>query len=156
MNSVADWTLCVGETSPEYIFESESTDGAITYGWHNNTPAIGLAAMGEGNLPSFVAANATPANLIAEVKAAPTYTNNGISCQGDSVTFYITVRPSILTPGNVEFSCPRDTTVMLAYNECEQFVNIGYPEFVNNMTDMDVVSLTMRQLILSLQRELLS
>jgi uncharacterized protein (TIGR02145 family) len=28
---------------------------------------------------------------------------------------------------------------MLAYNECEQFVNIGYPEFVNNMTDMDVV-----------------
>ncbi len=138
MNTVADWTLCVGETSPEYIFESEITDGAITYGWHNNTPAIGLAAMGEGNLPSFVAANDTPANLIAEVKAAPTYTNNGISCQGDSINFHITVRPSINTPGNVAFTCPADTTVVLSYSECEQFVNIGYPEFVNNMSGMTV------------------
>ena len=139
MNTVEDWTLCVGETSPEYVYTSTITDGTVTYGWRNNTPAIGLAASGTGNLPSFVAANATPANLIAEVKVAPTYTNNGISCQGDSINFFITVRPSITTPGNVEFTCPRDTTVVLSYSECEQFVNIGYPEFVNNMTGMDVV-----------------
>jgi uncharacterized protein (TIGR02145 family) len=79
-----------------------------------------------------------PANLIAEVKVAPTYANNGISCQGDSLNFHITVRPSITTPGNVEFTCPRDTTVVLSYSECEQFVNIGYPEFVNHMSGMNV------------------
>ena len=138
MNTVEDWTLCVGETSPEYVYTSTITDGTVTYGWRNNTPAIGLAAMGEGNLPSFVAANATPANLIAEVKVAPTYANNGISCQGDSINFHITVRPSITTPGNVAFTCPADTTVVLSYSECEQFVNIGYPEFVNNMSGMTV------------------
>lgn len=138
MNSVANWTLCVGETSPEYVFESTITDGTVTYGWRNNTPAIGLAAAGIGNLPSFEAANATSANLNAEVKVSPTYTNNGINCQGDSINFVITVRPSISTPGNVEFTCPRDTTVVLSYSECEQFVNIGYPEFVNNMTNMNV------------------
>ena len=138
MNTVADWTLCVGETSPEYVYTSTITDGTVTYGWSNNTPAIGLAAMGEGNLPSFVAANATPANLIAEVKVAPTYANNGISCQGDSINFHITVRPSIKTPGNVTFTCPADTTVVLSYSECEQFVNIGEPEFENHMSGMNV------------------
>ena len=138
MNTVTDWTLCVGETSPEYVYTSTITDGTVTYGWSNDNSAIGLAASGTGNLPSFVAANATSADLIAEVKVAPTYTNNDINCQGDSLTFHITVRPSIKTPGNVEFACPADTTVVLSYSECEQFVNIGYPEFVNNMTGMTV------------------
>ena len=138
MDTVEDWTLCVGETSPEYVYTSTITDGTVTYGWSNDNSAIGLAASGTGNLPSFVAANATTANLIAEVKVAPTYANNGISCQGDSINFHITVRPSITTPGNVEFACPADTTVVLSYSECEQFVNIGYPEFVNNMTGMTV------------------
>ena len=138
MNTVEDWTLCVGETSPEYVYTSTITDGTVTYGWSNDNTAIGLAASGTGNLPSFVAANSTSADLIAEVKVAPTYANNGISCQGDSINFHITVRPSITTPGNVAFTCPADTTVVLSYSECEQFVNIGYPEFVNNMTGMTV------------------
>ena len=50
----------------------------------------------------------------------------------------ITVRPSILTPGNYELTCPAGITTVLKYNECEMFVNIGYPDFINNMTGMNV------------------
>jgi len=50
----------------------------------------------------------------------------------------ITVRPSILTPGNYDFTCPSDITVVLPYNACEMFVNIGYPEYMNHMVGMNV------------------
>ena len=50
----------------------------------------------------------------------------------------ITVRPSILTPGNYDFTCPTDVHVVLPYNECDMFVNIGFPEFMNHMIGMDV------------------
>jgi len=51
----------------------------------------------------------------------------------------ITVRPSILTPGNYDFTCPADVHVVLPYNECDMFVNIGLPAFINNMVDMPVI-----------------
>ena len=128
--ATADPTIiCTNETA-QLQATALNFVGIPTFEW---SPTIGLN-------------NANIADPIVTLTTTniPTTTNYSVNVTDDNgcmatATIAITVRPSILTPGNVEFSCPRDTTVMLAYNECEQFVNIGYPEFVNNMTDMDVV-----------------
>lgn len=49
----------------------------------------------------------------------------------------ITIRPSVLTPGNITFTCP-DTTVVLKYGVCDTLIEL-HRTLVNNMTDMNVV-----------------
>ena len=51
-----------------------------------------------------------------------------------SHTQHITIRPSIYTPGNVEFTCP-DTTVVLLYGRSDTLINLNH-SLTNNMTDM--------------------
>ena len=50
---------------------------------------------------------------------------------------YITIRPSVLTPGNITFSCP-DTTVTLKYGVCDTLIEL-HRTLINNMSDMTVV-----------------
>ena len=50
--------------------------------------------------------------------------------------FNITVRPSVLTPGNVEFTCP-DTTVTLKYGMCDTLLELNHT-LINNMSSMTV------------------
>ena len=49
----------------------------------------------------------------------------------------ITVRPSVLTPGNIDFTCP-DTTVTLKYGVCDTLIEL-HRVLVNNMTGMTLV-----------------
>ena len=49
----------------------------------------------------------------------------------------ITVRPSVLTPGNIEFFCP-DTTVTLKYGACDTLIEL-HRELINHMTGMTLV-----------------
>lgn len=82
--------LCNGEaTAPITFF---GTTGGTTYSWTNDNTAIGLAASGSGNIPSFTAVN--PSNTT--VSANITVTAMANSCPGVSRTFKIFVDP---TPG---------------------------------------------------------
>ena len=137
MDTVAPMTLCVGDVT-SYSFTTPLTVGTMSYAWTNSNTAIGLGANGEGDIPSFTPTNTTNAPINATITVTPSHTYNDITCVGDPINFTITVRPSIKTPGNVEFACPADTTVVLSYSDCEQVVNIGEPEFVNNMSGMNV------------------
>ena len=137
MDTVAPMTLCVGDVT-SYSFTTPLTVGTMSYAWTNSNTAIGLAANGEGDILSFTPTNTTNAPINATITVTPSHTYNDITCVGDPINFTITVRPSIKTPGNVEFACPADTTVVLSYSECEQLVNIGEPEFVNHMSGMNV------------------
>lgn len=121
--------ICTNDTAQLWATVSNAV-GTPTFEWN---PTIGLNNANIANPTVTLTTTNTPTTIDYSVEVTD---DNGCLA---TATIAITVRPSILTPGNVEFSCPRDTTVMLAYNECEQFVNIGYPEFVNNMTNMNVV-----------------
>ncbi len=48
-----------------------------TFNWTNNTPSIGLAASGSGNIASFTALNATTAPVVATVTVTPQATSGG-------------------------------------------------------------------------------
>ena len=74
-------------------FSTLNTGGTTTYAWTNDNPAIGLAASGTGDIPSFTAINNTTNTLVASIEVTPTYENGGISNSGNPETFTITVNP---------------------------------------------------------------
>ncbi|MBI3136508.1 MAG: hypothetical protein HYZ14_17670, partial [Bacteroidetes bacterium] len=82
----ADQTLCANTATTAVNFTG--TAGA-TFNWTNNTPSIGLAASGTGNIASFTALNATTAAVTATITVTPTLAG----CTGTAQTFTITVNP---------------------------------------------------------------
>jgi subtilisin-like proprotein convertase family protein len=95
VNAVANQTLCAGQSTAAITFSSPTTGSPITYSWTNNTPSIGLAASGTGNIPSFVAVNNTPTAVTATITVTP---NSGAGCIGVSRTFTITVNGLSVAP----------------------------------------------------------
>ncbi|MCH2228860.1 MAG: gliding motility-associated C-terminal domain-containing protein [Crocinitomicaceae bacterium] len=83
-----DEVLCNGTSSTAVNFTS-STAGT-TYTWTNDSPTIGLAANGNGNIASFSALNNGATPIIATISVTPTA--NG--CVGLPVEYTITVNPT--------------------------------------------------------------
>ncbi|WP_413670965.1 gliding motility-associated C-terminal domain-containing protein [Mucilaginibacter sp. Mucisp86] len=69
------------------------TGTATTYTWANDLPSIGLPASGSGNIPSFTAVNNSQAVVTATVTVIP----SDASCQGNSMSFKINIKPAIPT-----------------------------------------------------------
>ncbi|WP_207625685.1 beta strand repeat-containing protein [Niastella populi] len=61
--------------------------------WTNSNPAIGLAASGSGNIPSFTATNTTNAPISATITITP----SASGCTGTPVTYTIAVNPTPTT-----------------------------------------------------------
>ena len=75
VNPVPNQTLCQGLPTAPINFT-----GAVpgtTFSWTNNTPAIGLAASGTGNIASFITLNPTAAPLVATITVTPATGLNG-------------------------------------------------------------------------------
>ncbi len=70
VDPVPNQTVCNGASTAAVNFTS-STPGT-TFSWVNNTTSIGLGASGTGNIPSFVATNATAAPVVATITVTPT------------------------------------------------------------------------------------
>ncbi|SHK98637.1 PKD-like domain-containing protein [Flavobacterium xanthum] len=88
VNTIANKAACNNQSSAAISF-----NGAVagtTFAWTNDTPSIGLAASGTGNIGSFTALNTGTTPLIATVIVTPTA--NG--CPGISKSFTITVNPT--------------------------------------------------------------
>ena len=85
--------VCDAEVTDIVEFTTNITGGTTTYTWTNDTPAIGLAATGSGDLPSFTAINTGTEPIVATVVVTPLFTDD-INCDGISQTFTITVNPS--------------------------------------------------------------
>lgn len=91
VNAVASEILCSGSATTAVTF-----GGAVTgtvYNWTNNTPSIGLAASGTGDIASFTAVNTGTAPVVATITVTPEYTNGGTTCTGTATTYTITVSP---------------------------------------------------------------
>jgi len=86
-NAVTNQTLCANTATTGVNFSGPVA--GTTYDWTNNTPSIGLAASGSGNIASFTATNGTGAAITATITVTPTA--NG--CVGTPINFTITVNP---------------------------------------------------------------
>ena len=82
-----NFTICAGSVSTATNFSSNPA--GATYSWTNSNTAIGLAANGTGNIPSFTAVNDGLTNISATITVTP-YLNG---CSGPSSSYTITVSP---------------------------------------------------------------
>ena len=90
---ISNVAFCNGQISPDIIL-SGNVAGS-TYSWTNNTPSIGLASSGIGNVPTFITSNNGITPVIATIQVIPAA--NG--CNGTPRVFTITVYPtSQVTP----------------------------------------------------------
>ena len=99
----SDLVVCRGSNTGLITFSGNVS--GTTYSWSNSNPAIGLAANGNGNIPSFVATNSTSAPILATITITPNFSNGGTTCSGVPATFTITVNPA----ATVQFSSPNQT-----------------------------------------------
>jgi len=101
----ANSAVCPGATVAASAFTSTIT--GTTYAWTNSNTAIGLAASGTGNVPSFTAANTTAAAITATITVTPTA--NG--CAGAPATYTITVNPKPTVSAITNVTACAGTTV---------------------------------------------
>ncbi len=88
VSNISDISVCPGQTVGPIAFTA-NTSGGETFNWTNNNTTVGLAAVGVGNIASYVApANVTGSDLIAIVSV--TATKNG--CTSVAKTFQITIK----------------------------------------------------------------
>jgi PKD-like domain/Secretion system C-terminal sorting domain/Pregnancy-associated plasma protein-A/CARDB len=93
----ANQTVCNGAATSAVTFTG--TVAGTTFTWTNNTPSIGLAASGTGNIASFTAVNTGTAPVVATITVTPAVG----TCTGTPVTFTITVNPTpnvVATPAS--------------------------------------------------------
>ena len=95
VNPIQSQSLCNGEATQDIIFDTENSGGTTTYAWTNDTPSIGLAASGTGDISSFVAVNTGTSPVIATIEVIPIPSDNTIECDPIPETFTITVNPSV-------------------------------------------------------------
>jgi large repetitive protein len=86
--TIANQTVCNG--SPVSAINFVGTVTGTTFNWVNNTPSIGLAASGVGNITSFNAINTGITPVTATITVTPEITG----CFGTAQTFTITVNPA--------------------------------------------------------------
>jgi hypothetical protein len=117
VNAVANQTVCNGASTTAINFSSPTTGGTIVYNWTNNTPSIGLAASGSGNIAAFNAVNAGTTPVVATITVTPSYTNGAVTCTGTPRTFTITVNPTpnaVATPSTQTICSGPITTIVLS------------------------------------------
>ena len=90
----ASEVVCNGDNTTAVNFTTINTGGVTTYTWTNDNITIGLAASGNGDIPSFTAINNGTAPEIATIVVTPHFSNGGKTCDGPTKTFTITVNPT--------------------------------------------------------------
>ncbi len=89
VNTFSNSVLCNTTLQNAITFSSSSV--GTTFSWTNNTPSIGLAASGTGNISAFTATNAGISPVVATLTVTP---SNALGCNGIPKTFTITVNPT--------------------------------------------------------------
>jgi gliding motility-associated-like protein len=114
VNAVANQAICVGGNST-LVTPTGNVVGTV-YNWTSSNTAIGLAASGTGNIPSFVTTNAGNTPISSTITITPTYTNGSVSCSGAPITFTITVNPIPTVNGvNNQVICNGSTTTGVTF-----------------------------------------
>ena len=89
VNSFANQSYCNGTIVPVTV--PTSIVSGSTFSWTNSNTAIGLAANGTGNVPSFTATNSTTTTITATITITPT---SSLGCVGFPFSYTVTVYPT--------------------------------------------------------------
>jgi hypothetical protein len=92
VNQPANQVVC-NRSNTTAVAYTGAVAGTV-YSWTNNTPSIGLAASGTGDIAAFAAVNTTQTPVVATITVTPSFTNGGVTCTGTPRTFTITVNPT--------------------------------------------------------------
>lgn len=110
VNPVADQIVCNGDVTAASNFTGSVA--GTTFDWVNDTPGIGLAAAGTGDIAAFNAVNNGAAPVTATITVTPTA--NG--CPGTSISFTITVNPTpVVDPIADQIVCNGDLTAQALF-----------------------------------------
>jgi gliding motility-associated-like protein len=126
VTAVTPISLCSGGTVPATTFTG--TPATATFTWTNNQPSIGLAASGNGGLPSFTATNNSANPVTATISVVP---HLG-TCNGTASNFTITVSPAptITVPASNVF-CEGATVPAIAWTTSSATATVAW---TNNNT----------------------
>ncbi|MGC6438441.1 MAG: PKD-like domain-containing protein, partial [Flavobacteriaceae bacterium] len=92
VNPLNDVIFCNNENTNIILFST--SEPGTTFSWTNDNIAIGLAASGVDEIPSFTANNLETFPITATITVTPTITSGSTSCDGIPETFTITINPS--------------------------------------------------------------
>lgn len=102
--------VCHDSPTAPVIFSS--TVEPASYGWTNDTPSIGLAASGSGNIPSFTAINPGTDPVTATITVIP----EANDCPGLPLEVTITVKPLPVGTASDQTICSGETTAVALYS----------------------------------------
>ncbi|GAA4337686.1 T9SS type A sorting domain-containing protein [Flaviaesturariibacter amylovorans] len=86
----------------------------VSYTWTNDNPAIGLAASGTGDIPSFTAQNGTDAPIYATIRLVP---ESKDGCSFKPVIFRVTVKPVPVMNGvSGQLVCAGEATAPVTFS----------------------------------------
>ena len=124
-----------GATTASVLFTTANTGGKTTYQWTNDSPEIGLAAFGDGNINSFTAINNTNAPVVATITVTPSFENGGLISTGTPKSFDITVIPTAIMkqPSNLEV-CNGVTTSDIVFSSLIETGSMKYNWTNDNKT----------------------
>jgi gliding motility-associated-like protein len=113
MGVLTNQVLCNGTSTAAINF----TGTATSYAWTNNTPTIGLAASGTGNIGAFSVVNASnSAAVTASLSVTPQFANGGLTCSGAVQQATIIVNPTpIITPNPDLTFCNGASTPVVSF-----------------------------------------
>jgi|GEM_PF-725835 len=141
--SVPDQLFCNGASTSSTTFT-----GAVigtSFSWNNSNTSVGLAGSGNGNIPTFNAANPSGIPITSTVTITPSVG----ACSGTDVNFTITVNPTFIgTPinaaicdgetyifGNQNYNTPGNhPTTFQSVHGCDSVVTLALsvnPSYVN-------------------------
>jgi gliding motility-associated-like protein len=111
LSAIADETLCAGTATTGVVFSS--TVSGTVFNWTNTNPAIGLGVSGSGTgIPSFTSTNAGSVPLTGVITVTPTAN----ACQGNIVTYSITVDPiPVFTDPADQVLCESENTAAVTF-----------------------------------------
>ncbi len=98
VSPIADQTLCTDITTVAYAPATDALNlpvgASITYRWTINGSGTNLLNGSGVQIPSFITTNIGTTELESTLTIFPIYNLNGISCEGISATYKITVKPN--------------------------------------------------------------
>ena len=117
MNDPQDMVVCNAELTSIVEFTTTNTGIFTTYSWTNDTPQIGLAAAGSGDLPSFTAINNGTEAIVANIQVTPQFTENS-DCDAVSQSFTITVNPKPNISDSLHVICSGEALDGASFDDC--------------------------------------
>jgi large repetitive protein len=140
VNTIANQVVCNNAPTTAVTFTSPTTGGTIVYNWTNNTPSIGLATSGSGNIASFNAVNTGTVPVVATITVTPSYTNAGVTCVGTPITHTYTVNPTAtVTAVANQVVCNNSPTTAIAFTSPTIGGTIVY-NWTNNTTSIGLAA----------------